>query len=67
MFKYIIIGDSGVGKTCLQLQFIHNKFKQKHDLTMGADYVSHTIQIQEKNIKLSIWDMTGQESFKSNI
>ena len=65
LFKYIIIGDTGVGKSCLLLQFTDKKFRQQHDLTIGVEFGARNIQIQQKNIKLQIWDTAGQESFKS--
>merc|ERR1712184_115762 len=65
LFKYIIIGDTGVGKSCLLLQFTDKRFRQQHDLTIGVEFGARTIQINEKNIKLQIWDTAGQESFKS--
>eukprot|EP00347_Sterkiella_histriomuscorum_P008183 403346064 len=65
LFKYIIIGDTGVGKSCLLLQFTDKRFRQQHDLTIGVEFGARTVQIQNKNIKLQIWDTAGQESFKS--
>ena len=65
LFKYIIIGDTGVGKSCLLLQFTDKRFRVHHDLTIGVEFGARTVQIAEKNIKLQIWDTAGQESFKS--
>ena len=65
LFKYIIIGDTGVGKSCLLLQFTDKRFRQQHDLTIGVEFGARTVQIHNKNIKLQIWDTAGQESFKS--
>mmetsp|Transcript_8362 Transcript_8362/g.10203 ORF Transcript_8362/g.10203 Transcript_8362/m.10203 type:complete len:128 (+) Transcript_8362:118-501(+) len=65
LFKYIIIGDTGVGKSCLLLQFTDKRFRQQHDLTIGVEFGARTIQIMQKNVKLQIWDTAGQESFKS--
>mmetsp|Transcript_14167 Transcript_14167/g.10216 ORF Transcript_14167/g.10216 Transcript_14167/m.10216 type:complete len:201 (+) Transcript_14167:39-641(+) len=65
LFKYIIIGDTGVGKSCLLLQFTDKRFRQQHDLTIGVEFGARNIQISNKNIKLQIWDTAGQESFKS--
>jgi Ras-related protein Rab-2A len=55
----------GVGKSCLLLQFTDKRFRQQHDLTIGVEFGARTIQLNEKNIKLQIWDTAGQESFKS--
>ncbi|CAD8072688.1 unnamed protein product [Paramecium sonneborni] len=65
LFKFIIIGDSSVGKSCLLLQFLDRKFKLDHDTTIGVEFGSRTLNIRQKNIKLQIWDTAGQESFKS--
>lgn len=55
----------GVGKSCILLQFTDKRFRPQHDLTIGVEFGARTIQIQDKNIKLQIWDTAGQESFKS--
>ncbi|EAN80470.1 Ras-related protein RAB2B, putative [Trypanosoma equiperdum] len=65
VFKYIIIGDSGVGKSCLLLQFTDKRFEPLHDLTIGVEFGARVVTIKEKNIKLQIWDTAGQESFRS--
>lgn len=52
LFKYIIIGDTGVGKSCLLLQFTDKRFRTQHDLTIGVEFGARLISIQEKNIKL---------------
>lgn len=65
MFKYIIIGDTGVGKSCLLLQFTDKRFRTDHDLTIGVEFGARLISIDQKAIKLQIWDTAGQESFKS--
>jgi Ras-related protein Rab-2A len=65
VFKCIIVGDSGVGKSSLLLQFTENKFVFDHDMTIGVEFGSKTIDINGKTIKLQIWDTAGQESFRS--
>jgi len=65
LFKYIIIGDTGVGKSCLLLQFTDKRFRHDHDLTIGVEFGSRMIKIEDKEIKLQIWDTAGQESFRS--
>jgi Ras-related protein Rab-2A len=59
LFKYIIIGDTSVGKSCLLLQFTDNRFKADHDLTIGVEFGSKMVQISDKEIKLQIWDTAG--------
>jgi len=65
IFKFIIVGDSCVGKSCLLLQFTDKRFKNSHDLTIGVEFGSRIVNINSKNIKLQIWDTAGQESFRS--
>jgi len=65
LFKYIIIGDTGVGKSCLLMQFTDNRFRQDHEITIGVEFGSRMITIDNKQIKLQIWDTAGQESFRS--
>lgn len=65
LFKYIIIGDTGVGKSCLLLQFTDKRFQPVHDLTIGVEFGARMISIDGKQIKLQIWDTAGQEAFRS--
>ena len=66
VFKYIVVGDSSVGKSCLLLQFTDQRFKAAHDLTIGVEFGSRTVPVDgQNNVKLQIWDTAGQESFRS--
>ena len=65
LFKLIIIGDSGVGKSCLLLQFTDKQFQLIHNITIGVGFGSKNINIAGDDIKLQIWDTAGQESFRS--
>mmetsp|Transcript_18578 Transcript_18578/g.71705 ORF Transcript_18578/g.71705 Transcript_18578/m.71705 type:complete len:203 (-) Transcript_18578:121-729(-) len=65
LFKYIIVGDTAVGKSCLLLQFTDKRFQPVHDLTIGVEFGSRTITIDDNQIKLQIWDTAGQEKFRS--
>jgi Ras-related protein Rab-2A len=56
LFKYIIIGDTGVGKSCFLLQFTDKRFQHVHDMTIGVEFGSRTIDLDSKSIKLQIWD-----------
>ncbi|KAK2952150.1 putative GTP-binding protein yptV4 [Blattamonas nauphoetae] len=64
-FKYIIVGDLAVGKSCLLLQFLEKKFNPVHDMTIGVEFGTRTIQVNGKDVKLHIWDTAGQEAFRS--
>ena len=66
LFKYIIIGDSAIGKTCLLLQYTDNRFHSAYDLTIGVEFGSKMISLGDKEkIKIQVWDTAGQESFRS--
>lgn len=65
LFKLLIIGDSGVGKSCFLLQFIDGDFKEDHNVTIGVEYGAKTVTAGGKQIKLQIWDTAGQESFRA--
>ena len=52
VFKFIIVGDSSVGKSCLLLQFTDKRFKATHDLTIGVEFGSRTVQIKDQHVKL---------------
>merc|ERR1711894_73927 len=63
-FKYIITGDIGVGKSCLMLQFTKEQFNPTHELTIGVEFGTRTITIDDTKIRLEVWDTAGQECFK---
>ncbi|VVC31418.1 Small GTP-binding protein domain,P-loop containing nucleoside triphosphate hydrolase,Small GTPase [Cinara cedri] len=65
LFKYIIVGDVGVGKTCITRQFLYHEFDTKETSTIGVDYGHKTLSIEGKKIKIAVWDTAGQEAFKS--
>ena len=66
MFKYIVIGDSSVGKSCLLLQFTDQRFLESHELTIGVEFGARMVHVEDKvRLKLQIWDTAGQESFMS--
>lgn len=67
LFKYIIIGDTGVGKSCLLLQFTDKRFTERHDLTIGVEFGARMVELPGRGVtlKLQIWDTAGQESFRS--
>ncbi|KAM5573004.1 ras-related protein RABB1b-like [Rosa sericea] len=65
LFKYIIIGDTGVGKSCLLLNFTDKRFRPEHDVTIGVEFGTRMVTIEGKPIKLNIWDTAGQEAFRS--
>lgn len=65
-FKYIIIGDPSVGKSCLLNRFLNNSFSNEYEVTVGVEFGAKTIITSDQTIvKLQIWDTAGQESFKA--
>lgn len=64
-FKIVIVGESGVGKSCILLQYSKGTFTSHHITTIGVDFYNKFIEIQNKIIKMQIWDTAGQERFKS--
>lgn len=63
--KTLIIGDSGVGKSSIMNQFTESKYSDSYQCTIGVDYKTVYVNIQDKLIKFLIWDTAGQERFKS--
>ncbi|KAF0687314.1 Aste57867_20924 [Aphanomyces stellatus] len=63
--KYIIIGDSEVGKSSLLLQFTEQTFAGIHDLTIGVEFGAKLLDLDNRKVKLEIWDTAGQETFLS--
>ena len=66
-FKTIILGDPGVGKSCLSLKAIKNVFEDCYNSTVGFEFLTYYTKIDNINIKLQIWDTCGQEAYKSLI
>ncbi|XP_042640525.1 ras-related protein Rab-13 isoform X2 [Tyto alba] len=65
LFKLLLIGDSGVGKTCLIIRFAEDNFTSTYISTIGIDFKIRTVDIDGKKIKLQVWDTAGQERFKT--
>ena len=66
-FKIIVIGDSGVGKSCLTNKATKNIFESTYNATVGFEFFTFNIKIKEKIVKLQIWDTCGQELYRSLI
>jgi len=65
LLKVIILGDSGVGKTSLMNKYVSDKFSKQYKATIGADFLTKEIEIDDKAVTLQIWDTAGQERFQS--
>ena len=66
-FKIIVIGDSGVGKSCLTNKATNNIFEENYNATVGFEFFTFNIKMLNKIIKLQIWDTCGQELYRSLI
>ena len=64
-FKILTIGESGVGKTSILRRFVENKFLKNHLATIGIDFKTKNLIINNQEIKLKIWDTAGQERFRN--
>uniref|UniRef100_A0A8C9X3M9 Ras-related protein Rab-14-like n=1 Tax=Sander lucioperca TaxID=283035 RepID=A0A8C9X3M9_SANLU len=65
IFKYIIIGDMGVGKSCLLHQFTEKKFMADCPHTIGVEFGTRIMEVNGQKVKLQIWDTAGQERFRA--
>lgn len=64
LLKIVIIGDPGVGKSCLLFRYVDNLYNENYICTIGVDFKIRTITLGGKQVKLQIWDTAGQERFK---
>ncbi|XP_028411279.1 ras-related protein ORAB-1-like [Dendronephthya gigantea] len=65
LFKLLLIGDSGVGKSCILLRFADDTFSESYISTIGVDFKIRTLTINNKLVKCQIWDSAGQERFRT--
>ena len=66
-FKLIVIGDSGVGKSCLTTKAVKNNFEDYYQATVGFEFLTFNMKINDMVIKMQIWDTCGQEIYRSLI
>ncbi|KAJ2898306.1 Rab GTPase ypt31 [Coemansia aciculifera] len=65
LFKIVLIGDSGVGKSNLLSRFTRNEFNLESKSTIGVEFATRSIQVDAKTIKAQIWDTAGQERYRA--
>ena len=63
--KFIVVGDSNVGKSCLVRKYTHDHWSPEQDPTIGVDIGFKTIQLADKKVKVAIYDLGGHKNFKS--
>ncbi len=65
LIKLLLIGDSGVGKSCLLLRFAENSFTPSFITTIGIDFKTKRVNLDDKPVKIQVWDTAGQERFRT--
>ena len=65
LLKYIIIGDSAVGKSNILLRYIHDRFNEEFHSTIGVEFGAKNLDIDGKIFRIQVWDTAGQETFRS--
>ena len=66
MFKIVLIGDSGVGKSQLLLRYTKNQFKNKTSSTIGMEFATYNVKVSESStVRAQIWDTAGQERYRA--
>eukprot|EP01084_Bolivina_argentea_P049714 91424_1 len=65
LLKVVILGDASVGKTSIRNRFVNDKFSKEYKATIGADFLTKEIFIDDKSVTIQIWDTAGQERFQS--
>jgi len=65
LIKVVLLGDSGVGKTSLMERFVNHRFSQQYKATIGADFLSKDVTVEDKSVTMQIWDTAGQERYQS--
>ena len=63
--KVVVVGDSGVGKTCLLIRFVRDLFDEESQPTLGVEFMTKIVQTEHHRIQLQLWDTAGQELFRS--
>lgn len=65
LLKVIILGESNVGKTSLMNQYVNKKFTNQYKATIGADFLTKELIVDDRVVTMQIWDTAGQERFQS--
>ena len=65
LLKFVIIGDSGVGKSNILLRYINNTFSDEFKTTVGVEFGAKNLEVNGRIYRIQIWDTAGQENFRS--
>ena len=65
LFKIVLVGDSGVGKSNLLLRFTKNEFKLNTQSTIGVEFATKVMKVEDSYVKAQIWDTAGQERYRA--
>ena len=63
--KIVVLGDMGVGKTCISWRYYSGKFTELHDPTIGGSFLTKDVELDTHIVKFDIWDTAGQERYRS--
>mmetsp|Transcript_341 Transcript_341/g.1004 ORF Transcript_341/g.1004 Transcript_341/m.1004 type:complete len:198 (+) Transcript_341:421-1014(+) len=64
-FKLVLLGDTAVGKSCLVVRFVRDEFFEYQEPTIGAAFLTQTVNLEDTTVKFEIWDTAGQERYRS--
>ena len=67
IFKLILIGSSGVGKSCILQRYMKHTFEESYKCTIGVDFLMKSVIVNGQTVKLQLWDTAGQEKYKSMV
>ena len=67
IFKLILIGNSGVGKSSILQRYMNKTFEESYKCTIGVDFLMKSLEVKGKTVKLQLWDTAGQEKYKSMV
>jgi len=65
LFKVVLIGDSGVGKSNLMTRYTQDEFSEESPSTIGVEFMTKSLKVENRDVKVQIWDTAGQERFRA--
>ena len=64
-FKLVLLGNAGVGKSCIVLRFVRDEYNEGQETTIGAAFLTKNLFLEDCNVKVELWDTAGQERYRS--